>query len=180
MNKWKTRKKDTLLDTHWVKVYKNAVDLPNGESIKDFYSITINDSAAVVAVDKVGNVILKKEYRYCYGKELIEIPAGTFEKNEKDALNVAKRELLEETGYMSDDWLYLGETIESSAKLTNHMHIYFANACYKVSEQNLDKTEEIETMVVPFVEAIEMVMDNRICCNSSAHGILRVARILGI
>lgn len=60
------------------------------------------------------------------------------------------------------------------------MHIYFANACYKVSEQNLDKTEEIETMVVPFVEAIEMVMDNRICCNSSAHGILRVARILGI
>lgn len=59
-------------------------------------------------------------------------------------------------------------------------YIYFANACYKVSEQNLDKTEEIETMVVPFVEAIEMVMDNRICCNSSAHGILRVARILGI
>ena len=28
------------------------------------------------------------------------------------------------------------------------------------------------------MEAVEMVMTNEICCNSSAHGILRVARML--
>ena len=69
---------------------------------------------------------------------------------------------------------------ESSAKLTNYMHIYFANHCKKVSEQHLDVTEELDVIVVPFEQAIEMVMSNEICCNSSAYGILKVARILGV
>lgn len=58
-------------------------------------------------------------------------------------MTVAKRELLEETGYVSDDWQYIGATVESSAKLTNYMHLFFANHCRKVSEQNLDPTEKI-------------------------------------
>lgn len=123
---------------------------------------------------------MKSEYRYCYGRSLIEVPAGTFEADETDGLAVAKRELLEETGYVSDEWQYLGATVESSAKLTNYMHIYFANHCRKVSGQHLDATEELDVLVVPLKQAVDMVMDNEICCNSSAHGILRVARLLGV
>ena len=162
------------------KVCKDSVRLPNGQEIDDFYTVTIRDAAAIVAVDEKGNLILKNEYRYCYGRSLIEVPAGTFEANETDGLTVAKRELLEETGYVSDEWQYLGETVESSAKLTNYMHIYFANHCRKVSGQHLDATEELDVLVVPLKQAVDMVMDNEICCNSSAHGILRVARLLGV
>ena len=126
------------------------------------------------------NIILKKEYRYFYDRDLIEVPAGTFEEGETDGLSVAKRELLEETGYISEDWKYLGATVESSAKLTNYMHIYFANHCRKVSGQHLDATEELDVLLVPLGQAVDMVMDNEICCNSSAHGILRVARMLGV
>lgn len=133
-----------------------------------------------MALDDAGNIILKKEYRYCYDRDLIEVPAGTFEEGETDGLSVAKRELLEETGYISEDWQYLGATVESSAKLTNYMHIYFANHCQKVSGQHLDATEELDVLLVPLGQAVEMVMDNEICCNSSAHGILRVARMLGV
>ena len=164
MEKWKT----------------DPVHLPNGQEIDDFYTVTIRDAAAIVALDEVGNLILKNEYRYCYGRSLIEVPAGTFEANEADGLAVAKRELLEETGYVSDEWQYLGATVESSAKLTNYMHIYFANHCRKVSEQHLDATEELDVLVVPLRQAVDMVMDNEICCNSSAHGILKVARMLGV
>lgn len=180
MEKWKTRKSEKLIDNHWVKVRKDVVELPNGQSIDDFYAITINDAAAIVALDDEGNVILKNEYRYCYDRNLIEVPAGTFEENETDGLAVAKRELLEEPGYVSDNWTYLGATVESSAKLTNYMHIYFANHCRKVSGQHLDDTEELDVIVIPFSEAVEMVMKNEICCNSSAHGILQVARMLGV
>ena len=180
MKKWKTKKTAQLIDTHWVKVRRDTVELPNGQTIEDFYAITINDAAAIVALDDAGNIILKREYRYCYGRELIEVPAGTFEEGETDGLSVAKRELLEETGYISEDWQYLGATVESSAKLTNFMHIYFANHCRKVSGQHLDATEELDVLLVPLGQAVEMVMDNEICCNSSAHGILRVARMLGV
>ena len=179
MDKWKTERSETLLDTRWVKVRKDAVELPNGQHMDEFYAITINEAAAIVALDEDGNIILKKEYRYCYGRNLIEIPAGGFEKGE-DGLEVAKRELLEETGYASDDWQFIGRTVESSAKLTNYMHLYFANHCRKVSEQHLDATEEIEVLVLPLKQAVSMVMENKICCNSSAHGILWAARTLGV
>ncbi len=169
MDKWKTICSQALLDTKWVKVRKDAVELPNGQHIDDFYAITINEAAAIVALDDYGNIILKKEYRYCYGRDLIEIPAGGFERGE-EGLEVAKRELLEETGYISEDWQFIGRTVESSAKLTNYMHIYFADHCRKVSGQHLDATEEIEVLVMPLEQAVSMVMDNEICCNSSAHG----------
>ena len=102
-----------------------------------------------------------------------------FERRE-EGLEVAKRELLEETGYISEDWQFIGRTVESSAKLTNYMHIYFADHCRKVSGQHLDATEEIEVLVMPLEQAVSMVMDNEICCNSSAHGILWAARKYGI
>lgn len=60
----------------------------------------------------------------------------------------------------------LGATVENSSKLTNYMHIYFANHCRKVSGQHLDTTEEMDVMAVPLEEAVEMVMNNELCCNS--------------
>lgn len=176
---WKLIKRDKIIDNRWLSVKKDKVELPNGMIIDDFYSVTIPDAAAVVAVDAEGNIILKKEFKYATSEELIEIPAGMFEPEESDGLEVAKRELLEETGYISDEWMYFGDTFESSSKLTNRMHIYLAQNCKRVSEQKLDETEELDVLVVPFEEAIEMVMRNIIKCNSSAHGILRAARMLG-
>ena len=178
MERWKTEETKTLLDTPWVKVRRDAVTLPNGARIEDFYAITIRDASAVVALDEAENLILKREYRYCYGRELLEIPAGAFNDGETDPLAVAKRELLEETGYVSDCWEYFGPTVESSAKMTNFMHIFLARNCRKVAGQQLDETEELTVELVPLAEAVEMVMRNEICCNSSAHGILRAACML--
>ena len=178
MERWKTEKSETLLNTPWVKVRRDRVVLPNGAKMDDFYAITIRDASAVVALDEEGNVILKREYRYCYDRELLEIPAGAFNDGETDPLAVARRELLEETGYVSDCWEYLGPTVESSAKLTNFMHIFLARNCRKVALQQLDATEELTVELVPLSKAVDMVMTNEICCNSSAHGILRAARMV--
>lgn len=176
---WKTTKSEKLIDSEWVKVDKNDVVVSNGVELKDFYKVTIKDCAAIVALTEGGDIVLKKEYRYCYGEELIEIPAGVFETGE-DGLKTAKRELLEETGYASDDWLFLGKTVESSAKLTNYMYMYLAKNCKKVAEQSLDATEDMEVFVVPLERAVDMVMRNEINCNSSANGILKAARMLGM
>ena len=178
MERWKTEQTETLLDTPWVKVRRDRVVLPNGVKMDDFYAITIREASAIVALDEGGNLILKREYRYCYDRELLENPAGAFNDGETDPLVVAKRELLEETGYSSDHWEYLGPTVESSAKMTNTMHIFLARDCRKVAGQRLDETEELTVELVPMEKAVEMVMTNEICCNSSAHGILRAARML--
>ena len=177
---WKVKNTEKLIENRWLTVKKESVVLPNGEHIEDFYSVTIPDAAAIVAITDDEKIVLKKEYKHATGEELIEVPASMFEPEEKDGLTVAKRELLEETGYTSEEWEYLGDTVESSSKLTNRMHIYLAANCKKIAEQSLDKTEELDVMVIPFEKAIEMVMTNEIKCNSSAHGILKVARMLNL
>lgn len=70
MDKWTTTKSESLVDNHWVKIRKDSVVLPNEQKIDDFYVITINNAAAIVAIDEDGNCILKKEYRYCYDRDL--------------------------------------------------------------------------------------------------------------
>lgn len=55
------------MDTQWVKVYKDAVELPNGMLVEVFYKVVLNDASAIVEVDNQKNIVLVKQYRYCYG-----------------------------------------------------------------------------------------------------------------
>lgn len=176
---WKIKSTERILDSEFVKVDKDDVILPQGREIPDFYKVTIKDCAAIVALTSDYHIILKKEYRHCYGEELIEIPAGLLEAGE-GPLETAKRELEEETGYRSEKWTYLGKTVESSAKLTNYMYIYLAEDCEKASSQKLDYGEDIEVIEAGLDEAVEMIMSNQIICNSSIGAILKVARIKGL
>ncbi len=174
---WKTLKSEVLINSFHVSVEKNKVQLPDGAVIDDFYRIIIPDAAIVAAITSRGTILLKKEYRYAQNKEIIECPAGMFEKREHEPLEVAKRELLEETGYVSNDWTYLGGTIEST-KLTNTMHLFLANNCVKVAEQHLDENEHLDVVEISLKKAIDMVMEGGIIANSSAHLTLKVDRIL--
>jgi len=177
---WKTIKTDTLIEDYHVTVKKDRVELPDGAVIEDFYTVTIPDAAMVCALTADGNVLLKSEYRYACEADVIECPAGMFEEGERDPLAVAKRELLEETGYESNDWTYLGETLESTSKLTNRMHLFLAKNCVKTGNQHLDKNEHLTVAEIRLSKAVDMVMDGTIRANSTAHLILKVARILNM
>ena len=176
---WKTLKTETILKTNFVTVKKDKVELPDGAVIDDFYTVGIQDAAMVAALTLDGDIILKKEYRHACGCDVIECPAGMFEPGE-EPLEVAQRELLEETGYTSDDWTYLGPTLESTSKLTNKMHLFLAKNCVRVGEQHLDQYERINLIKVPLKKAVDMAMSGEINANSSAHLILWVARQLGL
>lgn len=59
----------------------------------------------------------------------------------EDALKAARRELLEETGYVSDHWTQL-LTVPSNATLAdNYAYIFMAEKCRRAAEQSLDETE---------------------------------------
>lgn len=177
---WQTLKTETVFDSRFVKLHKDKVRLPDSKIIDDFYTVTIPNGAMICALTSDGDIILKKEYRYACKSDIIECPAGMFEDYENDPLETAQRELLEETGYTSANWQYLGGTRESTSKLTNTMHLFLAENCIKTSEQKLDDTESIELIKIPFNNAINMVMSGEIVSNSTAHLILKVARLKGL
>lgn len=176
---WKTKSSKQVFHSPFVSVNSSTVELPNGSVIDDFYTVTIQNAALIVATTSDEQIILTKEYRYACKEVVTECPAGMFEDNE-DPLMTARRELLEETGHGSEDWTYLGPTFESTSKLTNTMHLFWAKNCKRVSDQSLEESEgNIEVMAMPIDEAIELVMNGSIKPNSSAHAILKVARLIG-
>lgn len=177
---WKTIKTDTVLSTPYVSVQSDCVEVPSGSVINDFYTVTIQDAVLVVALNENETILLIREYRYACKDVVVECPAGMIEDDEKP-LSAAQRELLEETGFTSNTWTYLGPTLESTSKLTNTMHLFLAKDCIKVAEQKVEDSEgNIDVVEVSFKEAVNMVMDGTIRANSSAHAILKVGRLIGI
>ena len=169
---WKTIHSESVLETQYVKVNKDDVMTDSGMEIKDFYTVWLHDAVGVVALTQDQMIILKKEYRYSQREETLEIPAGMIEEDESDPLLAAKRELLEETGYESNDWTYIGSVAENTSKLTNRAHLFIAENCIKTSEQKLDQTESISLFITDFDNAVNMVMNQEIISGITAYGIL--------
>ena len=83
----------------------------------------------------------------------------TFRQSSTDA---AKRELLEETGYSSDDLIELCRLSPNPANHTNVTHCFLARNAIKNSKQNLDPTEQIEIQKIPLPEVMSLLKNNQI------------------
>ena len=75
----------------------------------------------------------------------------------EEALNAAKRELLEETGYVSDEWSYLLTVPSNATMADNYAHIFAAGNCRKFGEQRLDETEFLNVRKHSAAEIQEMI-----------------------
>ena len=82
-------------------------------------------SAVVLVVDEKKKVLLVQQYRLPAGKQLWELPAGKIDPGE-NALQAAKRELSEETGYKAKSWKKLASFWASPGFLAEKMTIYLA------------------------------------------------------
>lgn len=171
MKAWKKLSSTQVVHNKWVKLRKDTVKLPNGIILDDYYLFEKNDVALIVAVDEQNCIILKKEYRYPVNEVLYELPGGMIEEGE-DPLETAKRELLEETGNISNDWKQLMCGYDYPTKDTNCVYIFLAKNVKKAANQKLDISENIEMEKVPLQEAVKMCQNNQIKVNGSIAGIL--------
>ena len=115
----------------------------------------------IVALTKQQEVLLIKQYRHGIGSILWELPGGGVHENE-EPLKAAKRELLEETGYVSENFIEVGKVSPNPSSHTNLMYAYLALDVEKVSDQSLDETEEIEVFPIPLNEVILMVKEGEL------------------
>ena len=151
---------EQVFDGKLLKVYRDDVRLPDGSHGQREH-IKHPGAVAIVPLFDDGSILLERQFRYPHHKVFIEVPAGKLEPNEPH-LETAKRELLEETGYTAGDWKHLA-TIHTAIAYTNEaIDLFIARKLKKAGSAQLDAGEFVETMVVPFDEAIAMVKDSRI------------------
>ncbi len=165
---WKILSSNLVLETKYVTVHKDALELPNGHQIQDYYVFEFNDWARVVPITSDQQLILVEQYRHGVKKITCEFPAGMMDPHEQSAIETAKRELLEETGYTSEDWLPLGSFKLGPSRIKNGFHLFLARNCYLTSSQNLDASEDIHIRKVSFSEFERMFENGQVLDTDSA------------
>ena len=123
-----------------------------------------------------GRVCLIRNYRISVNQTLIELPAGTLEPGEEPIQN-AERELIEETGYRAARLRKLHAFYLSPGILDERMHLFLATGL-TAGETAREAGEDIDNLVVPWDEALEMAVDGRIQDAKSIVGLLLVDRLL--
>jgi len=140
-----SRSSETILDG-FLTVKKEQLRFPNGYEHDHFtLSLPTSSSVSVIALDKEGRYIINKEYRHAAGGVILSLPGGFLLESE-DPCEGGKRELIEETGFTTDDLQIIGSSFPMPGICDQNVIYVFAKGCRKVTEPVLEGSEMIHTV----------------------------------
>ncbi|MCC5942765.1 MAG: NUDIX hydrolase [Balneolaceae bacterium] len=126
------------------------------ENTHPFYVLNAPEWINVIALTADHEIVLVEQYRAGIDEVTLEIPGGMVDRGESPA-EAAQRELLEETGFRSKSWTFLGKTSSNPAILSNYTHLYLAENCEKTDKQHTDGSEDIRIHKMPMKNFLELV-----------------------
>lgn len=169
---WEEVSREHIVQDEWIDFRRSTYRFPDGREFGPFYSYSRRDYCVIVASDEQGKYLCVRQFRQGIKEVTTEFPAGGIERKDgrqygadrsqtaaEDALAAAKRELLEETGYESDQWNYL-MAIPSNATISdNYAHIFTARNCRRAGDQQLDETEFLRVRKYAASQIEEMIAE---------------------
>jgi ADP-ribose pyrophosphatase len=169
------------------RVTRDHIIEPGGrESRRDV--IRHNGSVVILAIDhgkhKPGKgkknpwIVIERQYRHAAGQFLWELPAGKLDAGEA-AVDGAKRELAEETGYKAEKWSALIEYFASPGFLGESMKVFLAEGLI-AGDAHPEEDEHIDFRLVKLSDLLDMADKGKIIDGKTLTTILFYARKLGL
>jgi ADP-ribose pyrophosphatase len=139
-------------------------------------------AVAILAIHR-GSVLMVHQYRTPTGRVLLEIPAGTLEREPKgtieDPMLAAPRELGEETGHAAATWRHLGSFYTAPGFSNEYMHLYLATDLSPIEGYTgPDVDERLSLERVPWREAVGRALRGEVVDAKSLLALLWLERMV--
>jgi ADP-ribose pyrophosphatase len=159
LKRWKQLSSKIVIKNPWWTYKLDEFQIPNGIKGKYHYVHT-NGASMIIPVSSDGKIILINQYRYLCDKESIELPCGGV-KDGKSYEEMAHIELVEETGFLSNDLQYAAEFNPYNGVTNEICKVFIAKALIQ-SKSIPDSTEEFEILYKTPDEVDELIRSNHI------------------
>ena len=149
---------ETLFEGRWLRIRRRG----RWEYVERVHAGGM--AVIIVAATPERKLLFVEQERIPVEGPTIEMPAGLVgdEEGGETLEAAASRELLEETGYESDEWVYLGRCAPEPSKHTNYAYFYVARNARRVGEQDLDDSESLALHLYRPSEVLRMADDGEI------------------
>jgi 8-oxo-dGTP pyrophosphatase MutT (NUDIX family) len=150
-------KKETVFEGEYLKFVRKHFKTDRGEGIwetierKNIYN---KGAVVIVALTKERELILERNWRAPLESFVIQFPAGLIDKEGESEEEVARRELLEETGYKAQKLIPVIPVPLCPALIPTRATHFFAPEVEFIGKESEEITEEIEVLKVP-VERVD-------------------------
>lgn len=158
-----------------VNVRLDNAELVNGDIVKREV-VEHPGGVTILPVDDDGFCYMVRQFRYPFGRTMLEAPAGKLEKGE-DHRECAVRELSEETGLSADEIIYMGACCTSPGFSTEVLHIYLALGLHS-GESHPDADEFLDVEKHSLKELSQMVMSGEIDDGKTIVAVLKAEKLL--
>ncbi|MBC7602980.1 MAG: NUDIX hydrolase [Ramlibacter sp.] len=164
-----------ILKGHFLHAFRDTVKLPDESQTTREYVIHPGAVMIVPMLDD-GRLVIERQFRYPMDAVMIEFPAGKIDPGE-DRLACAKRELVEETGYVAREWARAGVLHPVISYSTEFIEIWFARGL-TLTSRSLDEGEFVEVTTTTTEQLMAWCRDGTITDSKTLIGALWLQNVL--
>ncbi|MEJ8475913.1 NUDIX hydrolase [Roseibium algae] len=152
---WVLSESKVVIKDRWIHLRADTCSMPDGTVVEPYYVLEYPDWVSVLAIDTEGRAILVKEYRHGAALKGLGLVGGVIDPKDASPEDAARRELEEETGYMSVDFICLGSGYANWANQNNRIHYYLAQNSKLGGKAAFDPTEHCELILADMSQLFE-------------------------
>ena len=159
LNNFKLKNSKEIYKGRVIDLRVDEIQYDNGTT--GYREVATHPGGAAVVALKDGMIILVSQFRYPLNKTIYELPAGKLDHLE-DPVECAKRELEEETGFISENFIKLGEIVSTPGFCDERLHLFLARDLKPGNKNHEEGEYGMETHFFTLGEIEQKIVDSEI------------------
>ncbi len=132
----------SVFKTPWFELVEKSVE----NNSAPHYSIRTRDYVSILAITRDKTLVLVRQFRPAIEMFTLELPCGHVDEGETPEQS-ARKELLEETGFVAEDVTLLGALAPDTGRLDTRLWCFFAPCVSRNAAIKFDAEEGIEPII---------------------------------